>query len=131
MGIIDSVLSIGSTVLDRVITDKNAREKAKEELQKAITEQDFQLSLGQININAEEAKSENIFKSGWRPGIGWVCGIAFSLHFVFFPILNWFLMLFHQQPILVPFDMATLNTVLGGLLGIGGLRTIEKIKGAN
>ena len=63
MGIIDSVLSIGSTVLDRVITDKNAREKAKEELQKAITEQDFQLSLGQININAEEAKSENIFSS--------------------------------------------------------------------
>lgn len=130
MGIVDSVVGIVGNVLDRVIPDKNAREKAKEELTKAINDQDFQLAIEQIKVNAVEAQSDNIFKSGWRPGIGWVCGIAFSLHFVFFPILNWFLMLFHQQPILVPFDMATLNTVLGGLLGIGGLRTIEKLKGA-
>ena len=106
MGIIDSVLSIGSTILDRVIPDVNAREKAKQELEKALSEQDFQLALGQIQINQEEAKSENIFKSGWRPSIG-------------------------HAAILIPFDTNTLMTVLGGLLGIGGLRTIEKIKGVN
>lgn len=129
MGIIDSVLSIGSTVLDRVIPDVNAREKAKQELAKAISEQDFQLALGQININAEEAKSENLFKSGWRPSIGWACSFTFILNFVLFPILNYFIMMFGHQPILIPFDTNTLMTVLGGLLGIGGLRTIEKIKG--
>lgn len=129
MGIVDSIIGIVGNVLDRVIPDKNAREKAKEELARAINDQDFQLAIEQIKVNAVEAQSESFFKSGWRPGIGWVCGIAFALHFVGFPIVNWFLMLFQQQPISVPFDMDTLMTVLGGLLGLGGLRTIEKIKG--
>ena len=129
MGIIDSVLSIGSTILDRVIPDTNARTAAKEELARAINEQDFQLALEQIKVNEEEASSDSIFKSGWRPAIGWVCGIAFSLHFVFFPILDWFLVLFGHAAIVIPFDMSTLMTVLGGLLGLGGLRTFEKMKG--
>jgi hypothetical protein len=130
MGLVDSVVGIVGNVLDRVIPDKNAREKAKEELGKAINDQDFQLAIEQIKVNAVEAQSDNIFKSGWRPAIGWVCGIAFSLHFVIFPLLNWFLIVFSQAPIMVPFQMDTLMTVLGGLLGLGGLRTIEKIKGA-
>jgi hypothetical protein len=129
MGIIDSVLSIGSTILDRVIPDKNARDAAKEELARAINDQDFQLALEQIKVNEAEASSDNLFKSGWRPAIGWVCGIAFSLHFVFFPILDWFLVLFGHTAIVIPFDMSTLMTVLGGLLGLGGLRTFEKMKG--
>jgi hypothetical protein len=129
MGIIDSVLSIGSTILDRVIPDKNAREAAKEELARAINEQNFQLALEQIKVNEAEASSDNLFKSGWRPAIGWVCGIAFSLHFVFFPILDWFLVIFGHTAIVIPFDMSTLMTVLGGLLGLGGLRTFEKMKG--
>ena len=129
MGIIDSVLSIGSTILDRVIPDTNARTAAKEELARAINEQDFQLALEQIKVNEAEASSDNLFKSGWRPAIGWVCGIAFSLHFVFFPILDWFLVLFGHTAIVIPFDMSTLMTVLGGLLGLGGLRTFEKMKG--
>jgi len=127
MGIIDTVLSIGSTILDRVIPDVNAREKAKQELEKALTEQDFQLALGQIQINQEEAKSENMFKSGWRPSVGWICSIAFGLHFVILPLFNYFIMLFHGQPILVPFQMDTLLTVLLGLLGMGTLRTVEKM----
>jgi hypothetical protein len=129
MGIIDSVLSIGSTILDRVIPDTNARNAAKEELARAINDQDFQLALEQIKVNEAEASSDSIFKSGWRPAIGWVCGIAFSLHFVFFPILDWFLVLFGHTAIVIPFDMSTLMTVLGGLLGLGGLRTFEKMKG--
>jgi hypothetical protein len=129
MGIIDSVLSIGSTILDRVIPDTNARQAAKEELARAINDQDFQLALEQIKVNEAEASSDNLFKSGWRPAIGWVCGIAFSLHFVFFPILDWFLVLFGHTAIVIPFDMSTLMTVLGGLLGLGGLRTFEKMKG--
>jgi hypothetical protein len=129
MGIIDSVLSIGSTILDRVIPDTNARNAAKEELARAINDQDFQLALEQIKVNEADASSDSIFKSGWRPAIGWVCGIAFSLHFVFFPILDWFLVLFGHTAIVIPFDMSTLMTVLGGLLGLGGLRTFEKMKG--
>jgi hypothetical protein len=128
MGLLDSVLEIGSKVLDRVIPDANARALAKEELERALNEQDFQIAIEQIKINAVEAQSESFFKSGWRPSVGWICSIAFGLHFVILPLFNYFIMLFHGQPILVPFQMDTLLTVLLGLLGMGTLRTVEKMK---
>ena len=127
MGIFDSVLEIGSKVLDRVIPDANARLKAKEELERALNDQDFQIAIEQIKINAVEAQSDSFFKAGWRPSVGWICSIAFGLHFVILPLFNYFIMLFHGQPILVPFQMDTLLTVLLGLLGMGTLRTVEKM----
>ena len=123
------ILSVGSKILDRVIPDTNARDKAKEELAKAINDQDFQITMAQIAVNAEEAKSDNLFKSGWRPSVGWICSIAFALHFVVLPILNIGLVGFGYKAIVIPFDMDTLFTVLGGLLGLGGLRTVEKMRG--
>ena len=125
---ISTVLDIGGKILDRVIPDTNARDKAKEELAKAINDQDFQIALEQIKVNLAEAQSESFFKSGWRPSVGWICSIAFGLHFVILPLFNYFLMLWGQQPILVPFQMDTLLTVLLGLLGMGTLRTVEKLK---
>ena len=123
------ILSVGSKILDRVIPDTNARDKAKEELAKAINDQDFQITMAQIAVNAEEAKSDNLFKSGWRPSVGWICSIAFALHFVVLPILNIGLVGYGYKAITIPFDMDTLFTVLGGLLGLGGLRTVEKMRG--
>lgn len=124
-----SILEIGAKLLDKVIPDKDAREKAQAELIKAAQDQDFQLALAQIRVNEEEAKSENIFKSGWRPSIGWTCSVAFILHFVAFPIINFVIVALGYKEVVISFDMTTLMTVLGGLLGIGGLRTYEKVKG--
>ena len=124
-----SILEIGAKLLDKVIPDKDAREKAQAELIKAAQDQDFQLALAQIKVNEEEAKSDNIFKSGWRPSIGWTCSVAFVLHFVAFPIINFVIVALGYKEVVISFDMATLMTVLGGLLGIGGLRTYEKVKG--
>jgi hypothetical protein len=128
MALLDTVFSTISTVLDRVIPDKNKRAEAEEQLQTLLTSQDFQIAIEQIKVNAIEAQSDSFFKSGWRPSVGWICSIAFGLHFVVFPILNWLLMLCGQSPILVPFQMDTLLTVLLGLLGMGTLRTVEKMK---
>jgi hypothetical protein len=128
MGIVDSVITIVGSVLEKVVPDTNKRKEAQEQLQSLLAGQDFQLAIEQIKVNAIEAQSDSFFKSGWRPSVGWVCSIAFGLHFVIFPILNWFLMLCGQLPILVPFQMDTLLTVLLGLLGMGTLRTFEKIK---
>lgn len=128
MAIIDTIFGTISSVLDKVIPDANARAKAKEELQRSLNEQDFQIALEQIKVNLAEAQSESFFKSGWRPSVGWICSIAFGLHFVILPLFNYFIMLWGQQPILVPFQMDTLLTVLLGLLGMGTLRTVEKMK---
>jgi hypothetical protein len=124
-----SILEIGAKLLDKVIPDKEAREKAQAELIRAAQDQDFQLALAQIKVNEEEAKSDSLFKSGWRPSIGWTCSVAFILHFVAFPIINFVIVALGYKEVVISFDMATLMTVLGGLLGIGGLRTYEKIKG--
>ena len=124
---ISTVLDIGGKILDRVIPDTNAREKAKQDLEKAINDQDFQIVLAQLAVNAKEAESENIFKSGWRPFVGWTCGVAFALHFVGIPLCNVILVGISYKAIVIPFDMGTLMTVLGGLLGLGGMRTYEKI----
>jgi len=126
---ISALINIGSTIIDRVVPDKNEAQKAKDELNKAVIEQGFQIDLGQIGIDQIEAESDNIFKSGWRPMVGWVCASAFALQFLIFPIINWVLMAFHQTAIEVPFNVDMLMYALGGLLGLGGMRTYEKMKG--
>jgi hypothetical protein len=88
------------------------------------------IALAQIEVNKIEAQSPSFFKSSWRPFIGWVCGIAFAYHFVLQPFLIFGLTVYGIQiPSLPVFDMSTLMTVLGGLLGLGTLRTYEKSKG--
>jgi hypothetical protein len=92
--------------------------------------QAHELALAQIEVNKAEASSGSVFKGGWRPFIGWVCGIAFLYHFVLQPLLLFTIAVVGVQlPTLPEFDMGTLLTVLGGLLGLGSLRTFEKTKG--
>ena len=124
-----------STLLDRLIPDPAARENAKLELMKAERAQDleeFKLALSadqmQADINKQEAASDNLFVSGWRPFIGWVCGVAFAYHFVLQPLLAFIIANCGYTVSLPQFRMEELSTVLMGMLGLGGLRTIEKIR---
>lgn len=122
------LVTIGAKLLDKIIPDKDARERAQAELIKAAQDQDFQRDMAQIELNKEEAKSDP-FRGGWRPFVGWTCGVAFAMHFVLFPVVNFFLAGAGYEQITVAFDMDTLLTVLLGMLGLGGLRTVEKWKG--
>jgi hypothetical protein len=117
-------------LLDKFIPDANERQKLAHEIATLAQKQAHENAMAQIEVNKAEAASNSIFKGGWRPFIGWVCGIAFAYHFVLQPVLI-FMMTFlgHPIPDLPEFDMASLMTVLGGLLGLGGLRTFEKYKG--
>lgn len=124
-----------SKLLDKLIPDPEARAKAQAELLKSSREIDLEelrLAISadqmQANINVQEAASTNLFVSGWRPFIGWVCGVAFAYHFVLQPMLA-FAIANHGGTVQLPvFEMQELSTVLMGILGLGGLRTIEKIK---
>ena len=124
-----------SNLLDRIIPDPQAREKAKLELLKAGRELDLEelrlaLSADQIqaDVNKEEAQNTSLFVAGWRPFIGWVCGVAFAYHFIVQPLLAFSIANSGGKVELPIFDMQTLSTVLMGMLGLGGLRTIEKIR---
>jgi hypothetical protein len=124
-----------SRLLDKLIPDPDARARAQAELLKSERESDLEMlrlalsaDTAQTAINVQEAQNPNLFVSGWRPFIGWVCGVAFAYHFILQPLLAFILSNTGHTAILPAFNMDELSTVLMGLLGLGGLRTIEKIR---
>ena len=116
-------------LLDKFIEDKDQKAKLAHEIATMGEKHAQQLALAQIEVNKAEAASGSFFKGGWRPFVGWVCAVAFAYHFVIQPLLIFiFSYVGIEPPDLPQFQMNTLLTVLGGLLGIGGLRTYEKQK---
>ena len=117
-------------LLGKFVPDQTEKLKLAHEIATLTEKQAHSIAMAQIDVKKVEAASNSIFKGGWRPFIGWVCGTAFAYHFVLQPLLI-FVMTYLGYPVpeLPEFDMASLMTVLGGLLGLGGLRTFEKYKG--
>ena len=117
-------------LLDKFIPDADEKARIAHELATMSEKHAQSLALAQIEVNKAEAASGSVFKGGWRPAVGWVCASAFAYHFVLQPILLFAVALTGTElPTLPEFDMSTLLPVLGGMLGIGGLRTYEKKKG--
>ena len=87
-----------------------------------------QINKAQIEVNKVEANSNRLFVAGWRPFVGWTCGIALCYHFVLQPFLVFLLYSSGYQMDLPVFDMTTLTTILLGMLGLGGMRSFEKVK---
>lgn len=132
---ITALLPILGNVLDKIFPDPKTANEAKLKMMElaqqgelATLNADLQISLGQIDINKEEAKDPSLFKSGWRPAVGWTCVFGLVYSFIAYPFLVWFSNIY-QIPIPPTLDMGTLITMLGGLLGLGGFRTYEKVKG--
>ena len=119
-----------SNLLGKFIEDKDMKNKLAHEVATMAESHAQELAKGQLEINKAEAQHKSIFVAGWRPFIGWTCGVALCWHFVLQPIVM-FLSAYigFQIPELPEFDMGSLMTILGGLLGLGGLRTYEKQKG--
>jgi len=130
MSLLNNLIGPATNLLDKFIEDKDQKAKLAHELATMADKMAHEQNLAQIAVNKEEAASGSIFKGGWRPFIGWVCGIAFFYHFVLNPIILFVIAIIGIEiPTLPEFQMNTLLTVLGGMLGIGGLRTYEKQKG--
>jgi len=130
MSIVSALIGPVSGLLDKVITDKDQAAQLAHEIATMSERHAQEAMLAQLEINKAEAASGSIFKGGWRPAVGWVCAFAFAYHFVIQPVLVFiFAYAGVDAPELPEFDMGTLLTVLGGMLGIGGLRTYEKQKG--
>ena len=117
-------------LLDKFVEDKDQKAKLAHELATMADRHAQDLALAQIEVNKAEAASGSLFKGGWRPFIGWVCGGAFAYHFVLQPVIVFGVLTAGiDLPPLPEFDMASLMTVMMGMLGLGGLRTYEKQKG--
>ena len=126
--ILDSVLNIGAKILDRVIPDKAEREKAQAELVKMQLNGELQQLAGQLDINKTEAQHQSVFVAGWRPFIGWVCGVALCYQFVLRPVVTWAVPSLGYTVDEMPGLDDNLWELMFGMLGLGGLRSYEKIK---
>ena len=126
---ITAVLDIGSKVIDRLWPDPSQAAAAKLELYKLQQSGELQQIMGQLEINKAEAASASVFVSGWRPFIGWVCGIACAWNWVGISVAKVIAAFFQYPIVLTPADLSEMLPVLMGMLGLGVLRTAEKMKG--
>jgi len=95
--------------------------------EKALIDLEFQKL--QTEINKAETENASIFVSGWRPFIGWICGVSLGFNFIIRPLFNYILLVFFTDvPIMESLDIGVLTTLVTGMLGFGALRTYEKKK---
>jgi len=127
--LIPSLLPLVGDVLDRFFPDKEKAEQAKREIESQLTEHLVNIDLAQLEVNKAEAKSRNVFIAGWRPFIGWTCGLALCWTYILQPMAQFVLAQTGHLIDLPGLDMSTMMPVLLGMLGLGGLRTWEKQRG--
>lgn len=123
-------------IFDKVIPDPQAQADAKLKVMEmaqrgelAVLDADLKLALGQLEVNKVEAGTD-MFRGGWRPAVGWTCVFGLAYQFLLQPLLPWIVTVAggHVPP-LPAIDNETLMLLLTGMLGLGGLRTFERVKG--
>lgn len=117
-----SLIAPVTGLLDKFIPDADTKQKIAHEIATMSEKHAQAIALAQIELNTAEAKG-NWFQSGWRPATGWVCVFGFGVNFLISPLMSGFGIDIPQA------DTSTMLPVLMGMLGLGGLRTFERVKG--
>lgn len=118
----DKLIAPISSIIDKFIPDADTKQKIAYDLATLAEKHAQDIALAQIELNKQEAKG-NWFQSGWRPLTGWVCVSGFAVNFLLSPIAAGFGVVIPQA------DTSTMLPVLLGMLGLGGYRSFEKLKG--
>ena len=125
-------IGLVDTFIGKFVKDKDLAAKLQAEARSQEFQGDINLSLAQVSLNQTEAASKSIFVSGWRPFIGWICGVGLAYAFILSPIMRFAVVLAMETPPDFPvLDISELMPILLGMLGLGGLRTYEKVKGVS
>lgn len=136
---LDSVFDLGKTVIERIWPDPNKRAEEMRKLEQLRHDGDIaridahvKLLVGQIDVNKIEASHKSIFVAGWRPFVGWTCGIILAYNYIGVSLIEyaWLFTDLAQSenppPLPERMSMSELFPVLLGLLGIGGMRSLDK-----
>jgi hypothetical protein len=129
MGLLDTLIGPVTSIIDKIVPDKDQAAKLAHEIATMSEKMANEQMLAQIEVNKAEAASGSLFKGGWRPSIGWICGLALFWSFILQPFLVFFLLVFGVDlPPLPEIGTADLMPILLGMLGLGGLRSYEKVQ---
>ena len=128
IGLASLVGPIVNKFVDR-IPDGNERARAKESLERELVEAANSAMLAQTEINAVEAQHKSIIVAGWRPFIGWVCGVGIAWSMVVQPVAQWAMIAWGDGTELPTIDTSYLMELVTAMLGMSGLRTFEKMRG--
>ena len=130
-----NLIPVIGSIIDKIIPDPKVAAEAKlkaielaQNGELAKLDAELKLSLGQIEVNKVEAGTD-LFRGGWRPFVGWVSALGLAMQFIVSPILTWVGMLAGHNIAFPALDISVLMTLLFGMLGLGTLRTQEKLKG--
>jgi|TARA_R100000501_G_C2527473_1_gene51910 hypothetical protein len=127
LNLIDRLINPISTLLDKVIPDKDLKEQLAHDIATMAERHSHDIIKAQIEVNKTEAAHKSLFVSGWRPAVGWTCCLGLAGNFLIIPFSN-FVMALAGSDIVIPLiDVSTMMPVLMGMLGLGTMRTVEKI----
>jgi hypothetical protein len=116
-------------LLDKFIEDKDTKNALAHEIATMASKQAHESAIAQIEVNKVEAAHKSLFVAGWRPALGWVCVLGFAGNFITIPVTNMVLELVESDVRLPLIAMAEMMPVLMGMLGLGAMRSVEKVKG--
>ena len=133
---LDDIIAEGLKIINKFVPDPEAQARAQLEMLKikqADVFKEMEVALQekqmQSDINKVEAASDHIFVSGWRPFMGWICGLGFAMQVIVFPVVSTIASLVNHSFPMPEMPIEVLMTTLLGLLGLGGMRSWEKTKG--
>ncbi len=116
-----ALIGPATKLIGKFVRDKDKAAQLSHDIATMAEKHAQELALAQIKLNTEEAKG-NWFQSSWRPLVGWICALSLGINFMVAPICSGFGITIPQA------DMSVMMPLLLGMLGIGGLRSLDKIK---
>lgn len=126
--LLPALIPVLGSLIDRVIPDPAEAAKEKARIETELLKQAHDGQMAQVELNKTEAKHGSVFVAGWRPFIGWTCGVGFGVAVLVLPVAGMITAIVRNEPI-PEFPVDLLLVVLGGMLGLGGMRTFEKVRG--
>jgi len=124
MSILSSLIGPATSLLDKVIEDKDEKNRIAFELSTLAERHANELAKGQLEVNKVEAAHKSLFVAGWRPSIGWCCSLGLLYHVLIAPIAG----IWVDVP---EIDPSLLMTTMTGMLGLGAMRSYEKTRGVS
>ena len=118
-------------LLDKFIEDKDTKNALAHEISTMAERHAQELAKGQLEVNKVEAASKSMFVAGWRPAVGWVCVLGMASNYILIPFANFGFALAASDIVVPLIDTSTMMPVLMGMLGLGAMRSVEKVQGVS